>query len=143
MHRAESILNAFTTALIGLSTTDANVVRGRIWAVEFSPSLTIYKGADVASENSDVLDTLARDLSISVEIHVNATGNPESALNQIAAEVYAAINADVTLGLDYVYDCIFFGDDAPEMEPSQDLPVARMISQWVVEYDHSKGSAEA
>lgn len=142
MHRAESILNAFTTALIGLSTTGSNVVRGRVWAVEFSPSLTIYKGSDIASENSEVLDNLARELSISVEMHYNATGNPETTLNQMAAEVYAAINADVTLGLSYVYDCIFVGDDEPEIEAGQDLPVGRMVSQWIVEYDHSKASAE-
>ena len=143
MHRAESILAAFATTLTGLSTTGANVVRGRVWAVEFFPSLTVYKQADAASENQEVLDMLARELSVSVEIHINATGNPETPLNQIAAEIYAAINADVTLGLAYVFDCEFIGDDAPEIEPAQDLPVARMVSNWVVIYDHSKSSAEA
>ena len=143
MHRAESILSVLETTLGGLATTGANVARGRVWPVENSPSITIYKDSDLASENQEVLDTLVRELNFNVEIHLTAPGNPETTLNQIAAEIYAVLNVDITLGLSYVFDCALVGDSAPEIEASQDLPVARMVSAWVVLYEHSKGSAEA
>lgn len=141
-HRAETILAAVETALTGLATTGANVERGRAYAVPVLPALTISKGSDLASETDEILDPLARELLIDVDIHLNQTGNSETALNAIAAEVYAAMTVDYTLGLSYVFDCALVGDDAPEIEGSQDLPVARMRSTWRIVYEHSITSAE-
>lgn len=141
MHRSESILSAIETALTGLATTGANVARGRAYAVPLFPALTISKGSDSADDDT-VLPVLERDLSVFIDIHVNATGNSETALNAIAAEVFAALRADPTLGLSYVYDCALVGEDEPEIEGGQDLPVARMRSTWLVIYEHSTGSAE-
>jgi hypothetical protein len=143
MHRAESILSAIETTLNGLTTTGANVARARVYAVDSFPSLSIYKGNDLAAESDEMLDPLMRNLFFDVEIHINQSGNPETHLNAIAAEVYAALNLDYTLGLGYVFSCEIVGDDAPEIEGAQDLPVARMRSAWRVIYEHSTESAEA
>jgi hypothetical protein len=114
-----------------------------VYAVGILPALTIYKGIDNAAEVDEILDPFMRELFFDVEIHINQAGNPETHLNAIAAEVYAALNLDYTLGLAYVFNCELIGDDAPEIEPSQDLPVARMRSTWRVTYEHSQASAEA
>ena len=142
MHLAESILSAFELALTGLSTTGANVARGRAYAVPIFPALSIFKGSDVASDREDTLDVIVREMLVNVDIHIQATGNPETALNAIAAEVFAAVNLDYTLGLNYVFDCALVGDDEPEIEGSQDLPVARMRTSYLITYEHSKISAE-
>ena len=143
MHRAESILSAIETTLTGLSTTGANVQRGRVYAVGTAPGLSIFKESDIANDADAILDPLVRELTIGVDIHVNQTGNPETPLNAIAAEIYAALNVDYTLGLSYVIDCDLVGDDPPEIEGTQDLPVARMRSTWRIIYEHSRASAEA
>ena len=142
MHLAESILSAFELALTGLSTTGANVARGRAYAVPIFPALSIFKGSDVASDREDILDVIVREMLINVDIHIQATGNPETTLNAIAAEVFAAVNLDYTLGLNYVFDCALVGDDEPEIDGSQDLPVARMRTSYLITYEHSKISAE-
>ena len=141
MHRAESILDAVTTNLTGLVTTGSQVARGRVWPAPGFPALSIFKGDDLAT--AEPLDEEERDLSVSVVALVQATGNPETTLNQIAAEVFAALMADRTQGLAYVFDTALVGDEAPEIEDSQDLPIGRMEMIYTIRYEHSKTSAEA
>jgi len=141
-HRAESILDAMTTAVTGLATTGTNVERGRVWPVATLPALTVAKGADIASDGEDILPTLVREMTVSITAHITQLGNPETALHAIAAELFAAIRANPTLGLAYVFDCELIGDDAPEISDSHDLPVAAMVSNWRVLYEHSKSDAE-
>lgn len=140
-HRAESILAAVQTNLTGLATTGANIKRGRVWPTDVRPALSIFKGEDSAGDDS--LDPLDRELSIEIHIHTKQTGNPETHLNSIAAEVFAAMTADISQGLAYVFNTELEGDSAPEIEDAQDLPVARMVSTWVVTYEHSATSTES
>lgn len=142
-HRAETILDTVTTLLTGLATTGTNVYRARVYPVDAFPAITVEKGEDIAREAEDaVLDTVLREMVLRVVMHVNQNTNVETTLHQVAAEVYAALAADATLGLSYVFDCDIIGDDAPEIEDSQDLPVARLVSNWAIFYEHSKTSAE-
>lgn len=142
MHRAESILSAVETALTGLLTTGANVARGRAYAVPILPAISIFKGSDQSSENQTLLGSVMREMTVNLDIHVQGTGNPETELNQIAAEIYAALVLDHQQGLAYVYDSDIVGDDEPEIEGTQDLPIARMRSTWLILYEHSLASAE-
>lgn len=140
-HRAETILETLETVLTGLSTTGARVKRGRVWNVPAVPALTIRKGADVVSADPS-LETELRDLDVIIEIHTKQTGNPETALNAIAAEVYAALGADHTLGFDWVFSVELVGDDAPEDDDGKELPAGRLASNWRIQYEHSYVSAE-
>jgi hypothetical protein len=141
-HRAETILETIKTNLTGLATTGANVARGRVWPVDALPALSIYKGSDEASVDEPPLDTLVRELDLSIHIHTSQTGNPETHLNAIAAEVFAALTADPTQGLGYVFTTELVADAEPEIVDSQDLPVGRMVSAWRIVYEHSKTDAE-
>jgi len=142
-HRAETVLDALTTELSGLTTTGTRVARGRVWPREDYPALSIYKGADVASDDEDVIDTIVRELTFNVVIQVKQTGNPETHLNAIAAEVFAALAANPTLGVDWIFDVEFVEDEEPEIEDAQDMPVASMVTIWKVFYEHSETNAEA
>lgn len=143
-HRAETILNTVETLLTGLATTGSQVTRGRVWPVDAFPAISIFKGADRRDELDDILDEfLTRVLTINIEIHTTATGNPETQLNQVAAEVFAALAADKTLGLAYVFNTLLEADDEPIIDDSQDTPVASMISTWNINYQHSLTSAES
>lgn len=142
-HRAETILNAVTSTVTGLSTTGSNVERGRVWPVDPRPALSVFKGEDQVSEPEGQFYSVVRELQVSIAIHIHATGNPETALNQIAAEIFAALTVDRTLGLADVFDTYLIGDDAPEIDDSLDKPTARMVTNWRVVYEHSETSAEA
>lgn len=139
-HRAESILAGVQTNLTGLATTGANIKRGRVWPTDVRPALSIFKGEDRASD--ELIDPLERELEIEVHIHTKQTGNPETYLNAIAAEVFAAMTADITQGLAYVFNTELAADSAPEIDDAQDLPVARMVSTWLITYEHSPMSTE-
>lgn len=141
-HRAESIMSAAESVLTGLATTGANVERGRVWPVSGLPALTIAKGADAQFSDGEDFDGISRILEFSVSIHVTPTGNPETAAHAILAEVYAALRADITLGLAYAYECEILGDDEIELDDSTDTKKARLVSNWRVYYDHSLESAE-
>ena len=142
-HRAETILDTIDTLLTGLATTGTNVERARTWASHTNPALTISKGADQSASIDECLDSQVRELFVNVTMHTQQTGNQETALNAIAAEVYAAMLADESLGLAFVFDTFLMGDTEPDISDSQDLPVGMMTSEFRILYEHSSGSAEA
>lgn len=142
-NRAESILAAVATVLTGLATTGANVERSRAWPVSALPALSVLQGANAVVDDDPELDVVGRRLDVAVISHVQAVGVLETTLNQIAAEVFAALRADETLGLAYVFDVVPEGDDAPELEAEQDQPTARQVLNWSVLYEHSETSTEA
>lgn len=101
-HVREQIISAMATALAGLTTTGANVFPSRVDTLQGSqlPGLTLYDTDEVIDEESSLLDTHARVVTIEVVGHV-ASGSGDGVsdvLNQIAVEVEEAIYADVTLG---------------------------------------------
>ena len=144
MNRVETIMAAVATALTGLATTGARVQRLKVWPLDTLPALSIYQGASVVLEDDEeVLDSIMRRLEFRVVATVRGTGVLETTLNQIAAEVYAALTADRTLGLAYVFDQRLVGDDVPEVEAEQDQPVARQSMNYSLLYEHSGTSTEA
>ena len=141
-HRAETILNAVSVALTGLATTGANVQRFRAWPVTNLPALTILKGADQASDGVAPINSIGRQLVVVIRVSVKGTGVLETNLNQIAAEIFAALKADYTLGLSYVYDLELISESEPAID-EQDEPVAYQDSIYQITYEHSATSAEA
>lgn len=143
MHRRESILQALLTTLTGLTTTGTNVKRARAYAVPSSPAITISQGADVLLEDWEMA-SIGRRLSVDITAHVQVTTNLETDLNQISAEVYAAMTADRTQGLAYVFDTNIEAESAPDIGGGDtEKPVARIIMTYALDYEHSDTSAEA
>lgn len=143
-HRAESILATVATTLTGLTTTASRVQRARAWPIPELPALTILKGRDELLDDDDyVLDDVLRRLEVEIRAQARSVGVLETTLNTIAAEVYAALVADRTLGLGYVHDVELVADEAPELEAEQDQPVGRMAMTYTVIYEHSNASTES
>lgn len=142
--RAETIMAAVTTAVTGLATTGTNVTRARAWPVNSTlPALDVAQGINNVIDDDWALDSIGRELNFIITARCKATTNIETILNQISAEVYAALAANRTLGLAYVYDLNLAGDTAPEIEAEQDEPTGSMSMTWTVLYEHSETSLEA
>lgn len=140
-HRAETILQTITTTLTGLTTTGANVTRARAYNLAALPALTIAKGADQVIEDW-VMGGIGRKLQIEITAHAQATDNLETRLNQIATEVYAALTANTTQGLIYVYETELKSDNAPQIESELSQPTGQMSMTWEIEYEHHESSTE-
>jgi len=143
-HRAETILSTIETLLTGLATTGSNITRARAWPLSSDalPAITVFKSDDIRSEEDSVDDFLVRSLEVNISIHVRETTNLETELNQIAAEIFAAMAADKTLGLEYVFNAFLIGDSEPIIEATQNVPLATMVSGWLISYQHTNESAE-
>ena len=143
-HLAETILDTVETLLTGLATTGTNVKRARVWPVDTLPAISIFKSDDIRSDQDSLDDGfLVREMIVNITIHVRTADNLETVLNQVAAEIFAAMSADKTLGISAVFDTQLIGENEPLIEDTQDLPVASMVSGWLITYQHTSGSAEA
>ncbi len=144
MHRRETILQTVLTLLTGLATTGSNVKRARAYKPDVLPALSIAQGPDVLSPEHAYLGDIMRQLTVRIAAHVQDTTNLETELNQISAEVYAALTADRSLGLDYVFDLNIESDSDPEIEGGEtQQPVGRLVMEYNLIYEHSDTSAEA
>lgn len=142
-HRVESIMQAVTSTLTGLATTGAEVQRGRVYSIAATPALSISMGADEVREDLRSFSRLVRQLTVTISAHVKVTTQLETQLNQIKTEVFAALMADITQGLNYVIQTDLLIDDAPELDAEQDQPTARASMVWRITYAHSGTSTEA
>lgn len=142
-HRAESIMAAVETAITGLTTTGARVVRARVRTVENAPALSLEQGADDVNPELSNYPKLARELNVKVIAHVKDNDTADTNLNLIREEVFSAMMADRTLGLAYVVDVDLIGDDEPEFTGDSDQIVGRQQMNFVVKYRHSWTDAGA
>ena len=142
-HRAESIMAAVETAITGLTTTGARVVRARVRTVENAPALSLEQGADDVNPELSNYPKLARELNIKIFAHVKDNDTADTNLNLIREEVFSAMMADRTLGLAYVVDVDLIGDDEPEFTGDSDQIVGRQQMNFVVKYRHSWTDAGA
>ena len=145
MHRAESILSAVETTLTGLATTGTRVQRGRVYPVETAPALSIYMGSDDTSGDYGAtnLGFVDRMLEVVVRSHIKVTTDLDTDLNQIRAEVYAAMMADYTIGLAYIINTWLVSDAQPSLSADGEQPTATQDMIYRVHYRHSYASAEA
>jgi len=142
-HVRESIRNNIQTTLTGLTTTGSNVFTSRVYPIQSAkmPGLCIY-----TSSESIQVQTLApprglvRTLEVSVEAYVENT-DPDDVLDDISAEVEAAMATDLTRG-GYAKDCrltSFEAEFAGDVE--KPLVVGRMT--YEILYSTTETNAEA
>lgn len=140
-HKAEQILDAFTTAVTGLTTTGANVARDRVYKIEdaINEALSIYQGPDkIAEEGVNNFALQDRELVIFVDIAVAVgSGNPVTqTTNLIREEMEIALQADPTLGLSFVWN--LEEAETPEAEISTaDTPIATTRVAYTITYRRS------
>ena len=143
-NRVETIMEAVAAAVTGLATTETRVQRARAWPVSSLPALSVFQGENRVLEGEDwPMGVIGRELTFSIVSQIKAITNLETIANQICAEVYAALTADRTLGLPYVFDLNLVSDSALDIEAEQDEPTARQVMTWAVIYEHSETSTEA
>jgi hypothetical protein len=140
MHRAETILNAIETALTGLTTTGANVERGRVYSVDITPSLSIEMGNDEAILTN--FSKQDRALDVVITSYTKSTANTETQSNAIRAEVYAALMNDRTLGLSFVSNIFLENDLSPQLSGEGGERISTQALNYIVNYRHSLTNAE-
>jgi hypothetical protein len=144
MHRAESIMQAITTNVTGLTTTGANVYRGRAYPVAALPALSVSQGAQQRLDDYETMPTIARTLDVDITAHVQQVANTETTLNQIETEIYSSLKSSANLGLPYVLDIEWRSSAAPDQDgKSSEVPIASMVITFEVRYEHSDSSTES
>jgi len=149
--RAEQIVAAIKTALIGLTTTGTRVQRGQVYNHEETklPALNVIMGADepVNEYQGEFIDwalTVRIEAKDHVEVdYITQDSLIDQALNQIRKEVHAAIMADHTQGLAFVIDT----DPGPASEPVLSgegaKPVGSQAIDFIVTYRASRADISA
>jgi hypothetical protein len=143
-HRAESILSAITTTLTDLTTTGEDVARGHVYPFmdEVENALTVSMSGETpfSPPNMAYQDEVLR---VEITAHTKAADETlDTALNVIAAEVYAAMLADQTQGLAYVIDTRWQGRQPPQRDIAE-KPVTTQVLQFDIIYRHSYTSTES
>lgn len=140
-HRAENILKAVEDKMNVLFETLYEVQRDRLHPPERYPALSITQGSETPVEtlSSGFQDAL---LAISINIYVKEL-DYSTRLNKIKAEVYNAMLKDHTLGLSYVIDTTWEGDEAPELISELEQGALVCSMNFVCQYRHSYISKES
>jgi len=141
-HRAETIMTTIVNGLTGLATTGQRVYRGRFDNIPALPALSVFMGRESQVETQS-FNVMRRELEVEIQITVQGLYNLETSINQIRAEVYAALMADVTQGRSFIINTTWREDTAPEFSPEQDQGIARVVMTWAILYSHSLTSAES
>lgn len=143
-HKAETILAAITSSLTGLTTTGSRVLRSNAYEVQDAnlPGLVVNMAADEVVPGSDGnMAFVDRLLNVQVHAYIKTTATLDTTLNQIRAEVWAALMADRQQGA-LVIDTRPQGDDAPELD-ALEQGVAKQTLNWQFHYRHSITNPEA
>lgn len=135
-HVREQIRDAAVTALTGLTTTSTRVYAERLYQLRATdlPGLRIFCGAEsVEPDRLGASFGQQRDMSLIVEGVARANSALDDTLDDICAEVEAALAADVTLG----GKCKFLhltGIDDPEQSDEGDQPTGMVRLNFRVQY---------
>lgn len=135
---AEQILDQVVTLVTGLTTTGANVKRGKTYAFESSvnDAITVDQGADI-TESQDMARFHSK-LNVKLFAYTRTTSETTTQLNKIRDEIFAALMADRKLGLSgIVIDTTPNGAEDPEESTDGSKPIARMEINYTVWYVHS------
>ncbi len=139
-HKAEQILSAVITKVTGLTTTGANVFRGRVYAVPDGrlPALCVFMGTDevIGQWSHQHVDSL---LTIHIDAKVkDSAAQVDTTLNQIRKEVAIALQADITQGLSFVQDTQEGDAAEPDLSGEADKPIASQRLEWVFRYRRNR-----
>lgn len=141
-HRAEQIMVAALANVTGLTTTGANIKRGRAypWSDSVTRALSVYMGSDNPIDGGGFTNNafVDRELTLVVDIHVrDAVDQIDTILNKIRAEVYTGLMTDYTQGLAFVLNTIPRGDDEPDITGEGDRPATTQRMNFGIQYRHS------
>ncbi len=139
-HRAETILTTVQAAVTNLTTTGANVFRGRIYPLQESelPCLLVFLGADNFSQmlSQSLIDSW---LTIHIDAVVKtASTQLDTTLNKIREEVTIALQASYTQGIAYVMDTREGDTAEPELHGDADQRIGTMRMSWQFLYRRSR-----
>ena len=137
-HKAEQILDAIVGLVTGLTTTGANVFRGRVSPLKesISSSLSIYQGADNGSEFN--WPSMYSDLAVYIDINAKDSSEQiDQVLNRIRKEINIAIFAVDNLNLIFVKDVTETSAGEPELADGSNKPTALMRVTYKIEYNRS------
>lgn len=142
-HRAEQIMAAVHAAVTGLATTGSAAYLSREESIEIdkAPAVAVWQS------NEDILSELSHDqLIVGLNINIDAVSaligdGVVTELNQIRAEVTAALAGNYTLGLDFVHDIAEVKTEEPEKSVQGDRPHATMRMRWLATYRRSRVDA--
>lgn len=131
---------AVVTNVTGLTTTGANVFRGRVYAVPDTslPALAVYQGEDkVLGQYSQALYDC--ELTVLIEALVKTSSQQvDTLLNQIREQVTIALQSNYTQGLAYVLNTTEGDAAAPELSGEGDKPTAALRMEWRFLYRRSR-----
>jgi hypothetical protein len=135
-HVREQIRDAVVTACTGLTTTGTRVYRERLYQLRAAdlPGLRIYCGAEqVEPDRLGAIHGQQRDMDLMVEGLARATSDLDETLDDICAEVEAALATDITLGgkAKVLY---LAGIDDPEQSDDGDVPAGLVRLKFRVQY---------
>ena len=140
-NRAKTILDAVVAKLTGLATTGANVKASRAYNVPATPALTVFMGEEQEVSQSEAKVRKAREIKILIHV-AEKEDLVDDKILQIEAEIWAALTADYTQGLSFVYETSFQSTSPFELE--QGGKVSGQAEQtWIIYYSHSPTSMEA
>lgn len=100
-HTRTAIRNNISTTLTGLSTTAGRIYLSRVnpIAAPKLPCILVYTDAEAVQYRTVGMPrTQVRFLDVKVELYVKGSTNYDTQLDDIAAEIEAALYADVTRG---------------------------------------------
>lgn len=129
-HVRQTIRDHIVSAVTGLSTTGANVFTSRVYPIAAGkmPGLCVYTLSEaIEAQTLRPPRGLVRVLEISVEAYVEGSTN-DDVLDNICAEVEAAIAADITRGGN-AKDTILVSFEADFADGERPLVVGRLTYQ--------------
>lgn len=138
-HRAEQVMDAVVTAVTGLTTTGANVFRGREHGERMDgnlPALLIHLGPDTPDEEESSFPRLYSELTVAIEAVLAAGADYEATLLKIREEVTVALRSDYTLGLSFVQNTIEGRAEQPQPADEQGRRFSYPMN-WTVRYSRS------
>ena len=129
-HVRQSIRDHIVSAVTGLSTTGANVFPSRVYPIAAGkmPGLAVYTLSEaIEAQTLRPPRGLVRILEISIEAYVEGSTN-DDVLDNICAEVEAAVAADITRGGN-AKDTILVSFEADFADGERPLVVGRLTYQ--------------
>ena len=129
-HVRQTIRDHIVSAVTGLSTTGANVFPSRVYPIAAGkmPGLAVYTLSEaIEAQTLRPPRGLVRILEISIEAYVEGSTN-DDVLDNICAEVEAAVAADITRGGN-AKDTILVSFEADFADGERPLVVGRLTYQ--------------
>jgi len=140
-HIRQQIREAVALSVTGLVTTGQNVYQSRVYPHNVLPCISIFTKEEQAEFTSVSRPRASRrELSLVIEIRAKEAADVDDQVDQISAEIEAAISGDITLG-GIAKDIQYEGIDI-ELEGGADQPTALGTMNYNVIYRVLETDAE-